>query len=441
MTSHNTLPICTVNSPTQFPSLEFFGPLRHEPDFSTPAVGELSAGLGLPDIKRRNTTNDSSAQSQKSRGYDGNALAGLDGKLIGRALNKPMTANYLAQYLNGLVVHQAGLDTLPQGIQYDYITPLQESESRDGQATTIVQPPPGFGGVQSRKIRADESSAAAVSAMEPLHTPTGPAALSHPRRFSDLPQYPQHHGHTRHASGGGHRRRSRAYTRGKRTDQGPEPSVADIYPEDANYTPRRPSHRLDPAVPFHFLKSSPPPQPQFHVEDPVSWPTPAEMYALKPQKPQTPRSLVQLFEQQFANQAHAAAPAAPLDIFEDHSYPSKVDFDSADDDVTVLLSSIPNLFYQEDEDQIQAQEQDTIVLSCDTRSLTPQQLSGVRYGLRYFGISLQDIWKCPEAKEGEPFRVRPRNHEGWGSWEWAIRNGWGQESVSVANQRGFCVKT
>jgi len=336
-----------------------------------------------------------------------------------------MSANDLAQYLTGVVVRQAGLIPLPQGIiQCDYSTHVQKSESRDEQNTTVVQPPPGFGGVQSRKIRADESSAAAIYAMEPQHVSTGPAALSHPRRFSDLPQYPQHHNHIRHASGGGHHRRARAYTRSKRTDQGPEPSAADIYPDDANYMPRRPSHRLDPAVSLHSLKPKPPPQPHICAEDPVSWPTPAEVYALKPQKPQTPRSLVQIFEQQVGNQVHTAAPAAPLDVFEHHIYPSKVDFDSADDDVTVLLSSIPNLFYREEEEnRIQAQEQDTIELSCDTRSLTPQQLSGARYGLRYFGSGLHDTWKCPEAREGEPFRVRPRNHVGWGSWEWAIRSG------------------
>lgn len=425
--SRDALP-ADINSSTPFPSLGLFSLLRREPNFSTPAVGELSAGLGLSGVKRRNTTNDSRVQSHEPGGSSADVLAGIDGKLIGRALNKPMTANYLAQYFSGLGVHQEGLVTTPQRIQYSYGTPLQEREDGEGQATRIVQPPPGFGGVQSRTIRAEESSAAALSIMEPQYVPTGPAALSQPRRFSDLPKYPQHHDHARHTSSGGQRRRARAYTRSRRTDQGPEPSAADIYPDDASPMPCRPSYRAEPAVPFNFPElQQPPPQPQFRAENPFSWPTPAEVHALKTQKPQTPRLLAQLFEQQFGNEARAAAaapaPPARFDIFADHCYPSKTDIDSSDDDVAVLLSSIPTLFYQDEEDQ----NQDAIELSCDLRPLTPQQSSGARYDLRYFGIGLGDTWKCSEGKEGEPFRVRPRNHEGWGSWEWAIRNGWGEK--------------
>ncbi|RMZ70355.1 hypothetical protein GMOD_00000438 [Pyrenophora seminiperda CCB06] len=410
-------------------------------------LGELSASLGLPDIERRSTTNDPSAQSHGYRASEAkpNFVPGLDGGLIGRALSKPMTANYLAQYLSGLNVQQ-GQGTPPQGSQGSQdspSTPLQEGKAAEEQATKIVQPPPGFDSARARKIRAAESSAAAVNATaravkgRPRVVPTGPFAMRRARGPSDLAmhcspspsntsQSLEQLGHARNISGG-QRHRPRAYTRTKRTDQGPEPSAADIYPDDANYTPRRPSNPLEPAGPFPFPKLDQTPQSHFSTGDRVSWPTPVEVYTLKPQKPQTPRSLIQLFEQQYGDQAYVVAPPpVPFDIFADHSYPSQTDLKSADGEVTALLSSIPTLFRQQ-EDQIQAQDQDIVELSCDTRSLTPQQLTGARYGLRHFGIGLGDTWICPEVKEGEPFRVRPRNHDGWGSWEWAIRKGWGEE--------------
>ncbi|KAE8833754.1 hypothetical protein PTNB73_04865 [Pyrenophora teres f. teres] len=424
--SGDTLSRDNINSPMLFPPLGSVCSARHGPDFSAPPVGELSASLGLPGAKRRNTTNDSPVQSHELRASDTDALAGMD-----------------ARYLNGLGAHQGDLIPPSQGIQYGCGTRLPEREASEDQATKIVQPPPGFGRVQSRRIPAEESGAAALSVMERQYVPKGSDAMTQPRRFSDLPQYPQR------ASGAGNRHRPRAYTRGKRTDQGPEPSAADIYPEDASYVTRRSSY-LQPAVPFLFPKVEPPPQPQFRVENPVSWPTPAEVHALRLQKPQTPRSLIRLFDEQFCNEAPAAAPAAappspptPFDIFADHSYPTQDDLNSADDDVAFLLSSIPSLYYEQEvgqtqaraqaqthtqtQTQPQAQGQGITDLTCDTRALTPEQLTGARYGLRYYGIGLGDGWKCPEVKEGEPFRVRPRTHDGWGSWEWAINKGWAKE--------------
>ncbi|KAF7450955.1 hypothetical protein A1F97_03973 [Pyrenophora tritici-repentis] len=422
----DTLPKDNINIPMPFPPLGLLCSARRGPDFSAPPVGELNANLGLSGAKRTDTTNDSPVQSHELPGSDADALAGLDGKLIGQALNKPMTANDLARYLNGLTVHQGGLIPPSQGTQYGYGTRLPEIEASEDKATKIVKPPPGFGRVQSRRIPAGESGAAVLSVMDPQNVPTGPAAMTRPRRFSDLPQFPQH------ASGSGHRRRSRAYTRGKRTDQGPEPSAADIYPEDANVTRR--SSYLQPAVPFLFPKAEPLPQSHFSAEDPVSWPTPAEVDTLNLKKPQTPRSLIRLFDQKFGNEAAAAAlpaPPAPFDIFADHSYPTKDDFNAADDEVRFLLSSIPTFYYQQEvgqaQTQTQHQDQGTAYLTCDTRPLTPEQLTGARYGIRYHGIGLGDNWKCLEVKEGEPFRVRPRNHDGWGSWEWAIRKGWAKE--------------
>jgi hypothetical protein len=90
-----------------------------------------------------------------------------------------------------------------------------------------------------------------------------------------------------------------------------------------------------------------------------------------------------------------------------------------DADMEALLNDIPKFF--------NAEIPDVPDLSCDNRPLTPSQEDGKRYGLHFNGIGLGDPWMCPEAKEGDPFRLRPRNHEGWGGWEWAFKKGWGDE--------------
>jgi hypothetical protein len=94
---------------------------------------------------------------------------------------------------------------------------------------------------------------------------------------------------------------------------------------------------------------------------------------------------------------------------------------AADGDVLSLINQLPDPSI------------DTLIrfgafdLLPEERPLTPMQESGKRYGMNFFGIGLGDDWVPPAAGENEPFRVRPRDHEGWGGWEWAIKKGWGNE--------------
>jgi hypothetical protein len=226
-----------------------FSPQRGEPSFKAPDVDDLSASLGLPGMKNRIPTDDSPASSHKSRLSEGNP-EDLFGKLIGRALDKPLTADALAYYMNGKSIPdapQGGVQGFPR---YGSNMRAEDREDGEGQVMKVVRPPPGLGGGPARMIPVEERTAVAP---EPQYVPTGPAAFDQgpPRRFSDLSAVghdPQYFDHARHPSS---RRlyRSRAHTRTKRTDQGPEPSHADIYPDDAvpNYMPRRPSYQQEPA--------------------------------------------------------------------------------------------------------------------------------------------------------------------------------------------------
>jgi hypothetical protein len=103
------------------------------------------------------------------------------------------------------------------------------------------------------------------------------------------------------------------------------------------------------------------------------------------------------------------------------------DLSAADPDVHTLLEEMP------------APSVNTMIhfgaldLVGDNRSLTPDQENGKRYGMQYNGLGIGDDWQlAPVARSGsyenvEAFRVRPRNHEGWGGWEWAVRRGWADE--------------
>jgi hypothetical protein len=427
-----------------------FSPQRREPSFKAPDVDDLSASLGLPGMKNRIPTDDSPASSHKSRLSEGNP-EDLFGKLIGRALDKPLTADALAYYMNGKSIPdapQGGVQGFPR---YGSNMRAEDREDGEGQVMKVVRPPPGLGGGPARMIPVEERTAVAP---EPQYVPTGPAAFDQgpPRRFSDLSAVghdPQYFDHARHPSS---RRlyRSRAHTRTKRTDQGPEPSHADIYPDDAvpNYMPRRPSYQQEPAG--YFGTYIPPPR-EFQVQDPVSWPTPAEVYTQKQQPESPPRRSVfaqstaatlgayaqeqikgahaqeqgqtplhRIFEQYNAiYPPQARTPTPPFDLFADHRRPSTADMNEGDADMEALLNDIPKFF--------NAEIPDVPDLSCDNRPLTPSQEDGKRYGLHFNGIGLGDPWMCPEAKEGDPFRLRPRNHEGWGGWEWAFKKGWGDE--------------
>jgi len=425
---------------------------RLNPDSKAPDVGELSAGLDLPGIKNETTNVDSSARFLQSHGSEG-LSEGVLGKLIGRALDKPLTANDLAQYLNRKDAPSDDAAKTPLRRKSYIQDRYPERADEERQSTKVVPAPPGFMGERPRRIFAEERSSINPAVMQPpvQQVPTGPAGFGQPRRFSNLqnPVWPSRHDHVPELSSPReYRPRPRALTRTKRTDQGPEPSHADIYPDDANFMPRRQSYQAEPTERFQGFMPAPLPERPFRAENTVVWPTPAEMHAQKPNNPQRrsgfPRhvpavenpapvvrwsppepSSMAHYMQQFGEPSHpfaftfpAPAPSAtpPFDIFENHHAPTYADIHETDAEMECLLGILPDLF-----------DLDLPEMPSDARPLTPGQNDGTRYGLKYYGIGLGDTWACPAAREDEPFRVRPRDHDGWGGWQWAIDRGWGNE--------------
>lgn len=357
-----------------------------EPNLNIVDIDELSASLGLPSAKQEANPDDTPARMHKARPSQGGHDA-LYGKLIDKALNKPLTADALAHYMRSR--SESSEETVkpsqsPHDPFIDYGTPADEQ----GPALKVVQPPPGFG-VQMPRMVATKDERTHTDAMHhniAVAQAAPPGYFHrHPRQDLDSgPVYPIQH-HARHSVA---RRHPRRHTRTKRTDQGPEPSAADIYPDDAHWTPTQQPYRQN-----YF---SPPP-PVVHVEDAASWPTPAEVFQPKPSAP-TPQP------------------------YEPHVSPTAEDLNASDADVHSLLhdlpdGSIPTLIMYGAYDLLN-----------DERSLSPDQSSGKRYGVNFYGIGLGDEWQPPKQGDGsidryraDPFRVRPRDHEGWGGWEWAIK--------------------
>jgi hypothetical protein len=384
-----------------------FRPHQTEPNFNLVDMDELSASLGLPRAKNEAATTESPAHSHKSRASQG-VSDELYGTLLGKAREKPLTANDLAYLLRNQSRSDTSEETIraPREMQ-DPFTEHARRAPEQGQALKMVHPPPGFSNQMARMVAVEED-----------HIPAAPAAMRHHFAPTPQPNPAYHHRQNisqssasfqqlgqssapfqQHVRRPSSRRRPRTHTRTKRTDQGPEPSAADIYPDDADWPPPQPPHRSYFAPPPH----QPKPQPTLHMEQTAHWPTPAEVYTLAP--PQQPLT----------------HPKQGFDIFEAHVPPSPDDMSAADGDVLSLINELPDPSI------------DTLIrfgafdLLPEEQPLTPMQESGKRYGMNFFGIGLGDDWVPPAAGENEPFRVRPRDHEGWGGWEWAIKKGWGNE--------------
>jgi hypothetical protein len=421
------------------PPMESFmsPPQRIEPNFGTIDLNELSASLGLPSARKEPKVDESPARSQKSHTSQG-APNELLGKLIDRALNKPLTADSLAHYMKS---QSESSDETIKAYQtaHNPANTTGDPNEEQGQALKVVPPPPGFGNQMPRMVTIDDQHA-------PNDQTAMPQNVAHPLSYAYYQQYPntlqstiplqqqqqQHtpailtdttqnvvlpyqydyhqyipnmaqsaippqHQHQPPARPNP-RKRERRPTRTKRTDQGPEPSAADIYPDDAHWTPPKQSQQSyfapRPYVPVQ-------PQPVVQPSDATSWPTPAEVY-----KPATTVPVPAHVPQEF-------------NVFAAHTSPTHEDLIASDGEVLSLLGELPDPTIQ------------TLInfgafdLLPQDRPLSPYQLSGKRYGLNYLGVGLGDDWKPPVAKESDPFRVRPRDHDGWGGWEWAIKKGWG----------------
>jgi hypothetical protein len=349
-------------------------------------IDELSSSLGLPSA-RKAPQNDGPPARMNSQG----APDALYGKLIDKALNKPLTADALAHYMRSRSESSEETVKPPRSVHDPFLDHGTSAED-EIPALKVVQPPPGFGMQMPRMVTKDESTYTGAMGHGIAVGPMSPSAYLHQHPYSNQargPAFPVQH-HTRYPSG---RRYPRRHTRTKRTDQGPEPSAADIYPDDAHWTPvKRP-------VGQNYFS---PPPPVVHTEDAASWPTPAEVFQPKPPAPTL---------------CYAPPP------FEPYMSPVK-DKPRSDVSVDSFWNYLPEPHIP---NPITFGAHDLP----EEREMSPEQKSGMRYGLNFHGIGLGDVWAPPKHWEGpsdryraDPFRVRPRDHEGWGGWDWAIKNGW-----------------
>lgn len=390
-----------------------------EPNYSSVDVDELSASLGLPSARKYTNTNKSPAHSQTSLSSQA-PLDPFHSKLLTRAQATPLTADSLAR-----MMQKSGSDSsqetirAPREPQDPFVVHGSPAEEAI-QAMKVVRAPPGFN-QKPRMVTVEDEQMLTGPSTPQQNSNIGQSSYTTPRRTSvEQSSTPRQQNMQQHAHQPSSTRRPRP-ARGKRIDQGPEPSAADIYPEDALWTPTQP-------VQVHHGYFAPPPYMTPQCQQPnqlllpghTSWPTPTEMRTgYEPQQPQVlhhPRP--QRLESQHFN------------ISENHVTPSAADLSASDDDILTLLNELP-------EPKI-----DTLIhfgttdLIGEERPNTPMQETGKRYGLQYYGIGYMDEWKAPAVSEGhgwdspERFRVRPRDHKSqaaWGGWNWAIKNGWGDE--------------
>lgn len=365
------------NSAEHLPAFIF--PLQHlGSNVNVVDVNELSASLGLPGARK----NAYKVRTHSHQNHPSQSSPDVYHGLIDRALDKPLTAGALAHFLNrgksnpsedmavGSPVLQKG--TLPFGVP----------DCEGGQSMKVVPPLPGNNGEIPDQIAAEQHNLGTSAATEPQYALKGQIDLQHTRHRSQFQPANLSQHHARHPSD---RRYPRAPNRVRRTDQGPEPSAADIYPEDAELDP---SYRRFPGgragqyhQPFKLPTS---PRLEFQINNAIGWPTPAEVYA---QKSPTP------------------TPTPPYNIFENHVSPTEADINATDDIVITLIGQLP------DPSMDILLNFSAFYIMCDKRSLTPGQLNGSRYGMRHNGLALGDSWN-PVAlvNEGGPSRGFLRNH-------------------------------
>ncbi|KAF1962054.1 hypothetical protein CC80DRAFT_487613 [Byssothecium circinans] len=386
---------------------------------------------------------------------------GLDGKLVRQALRKTLTAKELAQHMEHSLNFYPGVDAST--------TQAAPQQVPSEIAANHPQYPDHYGGGQAHMQHGYPYSAMEVDPAsgiynpytqfmgEPQHTVALPPPVA-PRAMMD-PSAPRNQGPLSGSSDTPftdpyrtqripprNRRGSRrtSSVRLKRMDQGPEASAADIYPDDALSKPHMP-----PATDMYEdqrrrmsggnLKH---PQPQLpmqlqlnlHVKDEQAWPTPAE--ALKTDKPSfapsfvPPRFYASIADGQVKLQ-QVQGPQYKHEGAGIHNVNPTTS--EAEQNFTVLSSTSPSEIVK---------QAGSDALKPDERPFTPRQMDGSRYGLHHFGIGYMDEWNpkftqrvepvahplgANEAWPKEPFRTRPRDHEGWGGLKWGEAQGWRRE--------------
>lgn len=395
---------------------------------------------------------------------------GLDGKLVQQALTKTLTAGDLARHLESSNIFAKPGDVNIGPIRADALAdPTTPRQARTADDHGALRPPPGLAMTHDAQMDMNIYSLQGLNLgdQQPSTPPSRPRAMreasgsylyhqgsfgspmdhygalyaSPPANPTQLlqyappPSYNQSHSGSKYASRG-----RRASGRGrsvlkpyvlkpKRADQGPMPSSADIYPEDA-VSPNA-NALYEEQHPAGYLRNPrmsqpPPPLPSLRVEDANAWPTPAEAKTTKPA---------------VRTSSLSTSVVQPSDKPAEEQHPENV---QPTESATISEDNVPTVS-EDDVPTSKASPTDSILsnyslkLIADSRPLTPHQLDGSRYGLRFFGLGLNDAWIPPPIKGLGPqnddtdeevpwpkkqFRTRPRLHEGWGGWEWAHKEGW-----------------
>ena len=240
--------------------------------------------------------------------------------LIGLALDQPLTANTVASFARQ---HTASdLLDIATSLSSKAAQPnTEEGDSRFGHTRTLFERDPaiistvsrkdtrvganmeGRGSYDEAKKLAERESpnkqrmvAPTDVAMTVTSLPTGSSALQLQHRHSSVSSG-SHQSHARTPSG---LHQSRRMSRTKRVDQGPMPSMADIYPDDAHWSPpavvheRRQSYMTYPAQHVQqsqlnvdnaskWLSGQPAQQPQSNVDNTSKWPTGQQQPQYNPQ--------------------------------------------------------------------------------------------------------------------------------------------------------------
>ncbi|KAF1918409.1 hypothetical protein BDU57DRAFT_198216 [Ampelomyces quisqualis] len=375
-------------------SLHDLDPIPTVPDFQFVDIDELSTGLGLPSAKKVTKPSGTPKYPHKYQ-----SSQDVQNPLYERYLRSPSGSS--EETVRAFSKHKE----TPRG----QVTSFEEQDP----PLKVVLPPPGFVNQMPRMVTVEEEvppTAPALMRYNNTHTAThdyfNPFSMqTQPSPFSE-----------RYVRRPSTRRRPRGHTRTKRTDQGPEPSAADIYPDDANWKSGPPCHHqsLDARMGFEYMAARPQEE-VLRPDDSKSWPTPAEVYTHKSRIPVAPLAHIpqvsgrahQVFERTPQKPAHAPQ---VFDVFSSHSYPSTEDIRAADCEVLSLIDELPEPTIT------------TLInfgafdLIADDRPLSPGQKSGKRYGLNFYGVGLGDDWKPPPVAMNEPFdphMIRPGYDTVW----------------------------
>lgn len=339
--------------------------------FTTVDINELSAGLGLPAARTEVSVDAPPAATHEA--LDSRAQPGaLYGELIGWARDKPLTAQGLAKYLKKQDLFTSPEVPAPAPVSQK-VTAIQ-FESKIGNQP-IIMPQQRFG----------HDQVAITTPVESMTVSHSPSAYHHQHRRSSASSA----SYRNHARVPSNRRYPRRPSRVKRIDQGPMPSAADIYPDDAHWMPFAPLHEALDFVSTHDSLCDPYPAP---FDDVQSWPP-----------------LVQT--------CSSPEPVAP----------TAADIDAADDDVLTIIKELPkpSLDTLAKLSNVPDPRKGTdFDLLCDSRALTPCQLDGSRYGMVFHGLGLGTRWRLSENEENNYFETTTKNHDVWSGRDWALRRTW-----------------